>query len=551
MSGIPHVRRMYVTPLSPVHMGTDEDYTPTRYVIEGDALYEFDHRALARLPARERQRLEGLLAGRADDRLLRGVQGFIHSNREWLIAESVNVVRVAPSVAVLYKDRVGKVAQQESGGKKVINRLEIERASYRPDDRRLYFPGTGLKGAMRTALLDAVNQGRPGRHKEKNLELQQRLFEYTMRELHHDPLRLVQVGDCHWQGDAALNSAEILFAVNRKKAPVTDQGGRLRDSMAEAKGLYQILECAAPFRSRAFRGELGILDTEDMQDPRLPRQRFGFTDIARACQAFYGDLWKRERDLLRTRGYLDEAWDEQVQAMLDDADLQRRLADGRAFLLRVGRHSGAEAVTLNNLRSIRIMKGKNEKAAWETTARTLWLASEDRTAQRRLRPFGWVLVELFETGESPADWSAGERGQRQIVAEMGAWLTAVQKRQQELKERNAAMLAEEARREAEAAAREAAAREAEARLAAMTPEERQIAELEQQLEADRQAGRKEPGGVLNEKRWQLLQAAQEWTDSELRARAASVIRETVRYLKWSNKRKKDAAELLEKLEERA
>ncbi len=31
MSGIPETRKLWITPLSPVHMGTDEDYTPTGY----------------------------------------------------------------------------------------------------------------------------------------------------------------------------------------------------------------------------------------------------------------------------------------------------------------------------------------------------------------------------------------------------------------------------------------------------------------------------------------------------------------------------------------
>ena len=34
--------RLLITPLSPVHVGTGDTYEPTNYVIEDDALHEFD-----------------------------------------------------------------------------------------------------------------------------------------------------------------------------------------------------------------------------------------------------------------------------------------------------------------------------------------------------------------------------------------------------------------------------------------------------------------------------------------------------------------------------
>ncbi len=549
MSGIPQIRELWITPLSPVHMGTDEDYTPTNYVIDGDALFEFDHRALARLPEAERRRLDGILAARANETMLRQVQGFIHKNRERLIPGAINVVRTSPGIAALYASRVGKVAQREENGRQIHNKLEIERASYRADDRRLYLPGTGLKGAIRTALLDDVNQGRRLAFRdEKNLDMQQRLLDYTMRNLHQDPLRLLQMGDCHWQGDETLNSAEILFAVNRKKSPVTDAKGRLRESMAENNGLYQLLECAAPLRLRAFRGQLAIPDPRGVDERKLPRHRFGFEDIARACQRFYGQLWQREQELLRKRGYLDEEWMQQAADLLDDPDLRRRIEAGRAFLLRVGRHSGAEAVTLNGLRSIRIMQGKGRKDTWEDSPRTLWLAARDTTEQRYLRPFGWLLVELADPGRPLPAWPAAEALQERAGKVMAGWLEGVHHRQRTLAEGLAQELAREEQRQREAAEEEARAAREKQRLERLTPEERQMEDLAARLAADQAAGRKEAGGELNAMRLQLLEDALQWDDPALRAKAASLIRQTAKHLPWARKRKKEAQERLTRLE---
>ena len=198
-------------------------------------------------------------------------------------------------MAALYKGRVGKAANIESGGKQVLNALEIERAAYNPQSRRLILPGSGLKGAMRTALLDAINSGDRSQPRETNRELQQRLFQYTMRELHKDPMRLVQVGDCAWHGPEAANSAEVLFAVNRKKHPVIKNGKEV-SSQAEQRNLYQLLECATPFRFRAYRGLLNIADLTDFNDRqgKLPRFKFSFGEVATACNRFYRPIFDRE-----------------------------------------------------------------------------------------------------------------------------------------------------------------------------------------------------------------------------------------------------------------
>jgi len=549
MSGVLETRKLWITPLSPVHMGTDQDYVPTNYVIEGDALYEFDDRALENLPDSERRALNNLLDGKARPEMLKNVQAFFHRNRECLIPAAVNVIRVSHEMAALYEGRVGKAANIESSGKQILNALEIQRAFHNPIDRRLILPGSGLKGAMRTALLDKINDGRPSQGKEKNRELQQRLFQYTLPELHKDPLRLLQVGDCAWRGPDAINSAEVLFAVNRKKRPVRENGQELL-SRAEQQNLYQLLECAAPFRFRAFQGWLNIMQTKGAgrQTDRLPALRFSFAELASACNRFYRPIFDCEIELLRKRGMLDTQWREIVEAWLGNENIQRRLRDNNAFLLRAGRHSGAESVTLNGVRSIRIMKGKGQEPAFEPAAKTIWLATGDKNDRGRLRPFGWLLVEMTEPDERLPPWPEAEELMQQQRQAMSAWLSEIAHRQASLRARIDERRALAERRAREDAEREAKARAEQQRLANMSGEERQIEELRKLLEADRKANRKEPGGVLNEKRLELLQAATGWEDPRLRKQAAELLRETAKHLPWAKKRKKQIQQQLTDLE---
>ena len=128
-----HYHALAITPLSPVHMGTNDDYEPTNYVIDGGALFEFDAlAALHMLPSSERQCLDRILSGKPTQNLLQEVQAFFYKNRQAMIACSRRQVRVNPSIEAFYKERVGKVAQHEQGGKKVQNCLQIERTAWNP-----------------------------------------------------------------------------------------------------------------------------------------------------------------------------------------------------------------------------------------------------------------------------------------------------------------------------------------------------------------------------------------------------------------------------------
>ena len=63
------------------------------------------------------------------------------------------------------------------------------------------------------------------------------------------------------------------------------------------------------------------------------------------------------------------------------------------------------------------MKGKGERPEYLDAAKTLWLASDERQAQRNLLPFGWLLVEPYRDAGELAPWPArGERSGRRAMA---------------------------------------------------------------------------------------------------------------------------------------
>lgn len=501
--------RLAITPLSPVHLGTGQDYEPTGYVIDGGALHAFDAlSALTALPGNERERLGRMLEGQPTPDTLRQVQRFFYDNREALIAVAQHQVRVNPTVEAFYRERVGQVAQYETGGQKVQNRLEIERTAYNPPTGQAILPGSGIKGAIRTALLDAINDGhllsekvRKEERKKRNEALQKELFKYE--KLENNPLRLVSLGDAHLF-DPTTFATQVRFAVNRKKDAVF-QGGAELDSQAERQGLYQLLECLPPLVPRVFDGSLTIRDTGDVASPKWPSLRFNFPEIVLACNRHYRPLLEAELKLLKSRGFLDQDWEQALVRVLS-GPIAQALEQNRAFLLRVGRHSGAEAVTLAGVRDIKIMRGRGEPPEYLDHAKTVWLASDERLAKRQLLPFGWLLVEPWQDDQALPPWPAVD-----YDSSHATWKRQAQERQSRLAEK----LTQSRQLERDRAAAEAQAAQAEAerqaRLAVMSEEEQTIAKIRDLLDRDRAAGRKEAGGELaNALMSALKQAQTDW-----------------------------------------
>lgn len=524
--------RLAITPLSPVHMGTGQDYAPTGYVIDDGALYEFDAlAALGVLPEPERRRLNGILDGRPNQGMLREVQAFFHGNRDRLIPVSRQQVRVNATIEAFYQQRVGQVSQRESSGAAVQNRLEIERTAWSPAMGTALLPGSGLKGAIRTALLNAVNADRPlppelKSDRQGNRKLQESLFQGSFER---DPLRMLRIGDA-WLAQPEGFATEVRFALNRKKRPVKVQGQQVQ-SRAEQQGLYQLLECLPGFTPRAFEGSLSIQETGGIRSNAWPSRCFTFSEIAAACNQFYRAHFRRESDLLRSMGYLDTQWAIWIEDLLS-GPVGQAVASDRAFLLRVGRHSGAESVTLNGVRNIKIMKGRGETPDYLDEAKTLWLASHERQSQRDLLPFGWVLVEPFQHAAELAPWPGPLQNQ-----ETGPWRQRVQLRCQTLLSALETEKSIEAERLRALEAAEREAREREERLAAMSDEERRIDALLQVLARERASDTLAPSSQVASERVDLLRAALEWNSDEFRRKAAEAIQETVRALPWSKKSK--------------
>lgn len=562
MSGFLQHYTLTYTPLSPIHIGTGDSYEPTNYVIDDGTLYEFDTGgALAASSDRDRDELNKIVNARANEDMLKAVQRFFYERRDRLKPWAINAIPVLDGVANLYGKRVGQTANREGSGGQVLNKLEIDRTAYNPINRQPVLFGSSIKGAIRTALLDQVNQGKRASERKGLHEFQGRLLQYRDPErgkltLEQDPFRLIQFGDAAWNAEQRLPTTQVYLAVNRKKSPVIDEKGALRQAMGE--NLYQILECVPAFYDYGFNGQITIQNIGLEVPNKLPAKslRFSITNIAMACNRFYLPQLTAERKLLQEREYSDATWDTQLGTLLSLA--QDKIKTGNAFLLRVGRHSGAEAVTVSGARNgnIKIMKGKNQQAEYADAPKTLWLAANDPKQRTGLLPFGWLLVEIHPGNAPISEWPQlrelcqGQQTQARQWAEKIARQQAElqarrhadeQRRQQEESERQQRL----EREQAEAAARQAKQQADELRRASMTPEQLQIEALRQQL-AQKRAGnvREQIGGPLYGELRKLIEQARDWP-SAIKAELLELAKDLLAFIDaGGNKKAKDLLKTL-------
>ena len=542
-----------ITPLSPVHIGTTMDYEPTNYVIDGDALYEYDTGDIATiLNPSDRDRLLKAVSSNPNGDMIKFVQRFFYDHRQSLMAYSRNTIPVFDGVANLYRDRIGQTAQRENSGQNDINRLGINRTAFNPASRTPVFYGSSLKGSIRTALLDQINAGKRANEQDGLHAFQGRLFRYLEAgkpKPQRDPLRLLQLGDAASQNSDNLPINQICFAVNRKKEPMVNADGKLRVSQENKEKLYQILECASPFRYRAFSCQLNIQAIDSLgESEQLPDAglRFDIRYVASACNAFYRPILKSEVNLLKKRNFISPSWSETLSEVFS-ADIEKRLAAGNAFLLRVGRHSGADSVTLNGARKIQIKKGKNQKPEFASTSKTLWLAANAPGQQTDLLPFGWVLVEIA-TGEqkNPPECSALRSACERTLSPIRNWASNQARKSQDLAQLRSQM--ETQRRAAEEAARRLAEEEAraakieserKAKLASLSDEERLVEEFKTFYELEKSKGAFQPNGPFSEKRLHFMRMALKWTNVDARKSAALILRDTtMQWAGWPTKKER-------------
>ena len=380
--------------LSPVHIGCDDVYEPTSFVIDEQrqALIEFDPLELLNsLNQNEKTELTKVCMGND----LLSILKFIRK----IYSQQVGgrEVEIAPALLKQYK----KILGMSRFDKRALNQFVIGRTAYNPHDNIPYIPGSSLKGALRTAYLSKITKDKGVKNwwevsqkltrddrrnsgtidkgiRKKRLykELEEKLLD---GKFNTDPFRLVKISDLR-----AVNGVrtKIVYAVNKKK----------KQSRFEAKGPYQILETIQG--DEIFEGIINIEKPERGSNISRPVTKETILD---SLECFYKSICIDEDEAVLKKIDASSAVSDTVGSRFRDT------IGVSTFPVRLGRHSGAESITIEDNRHIKIMQGRGAQPKFTTDgATTIWLASDspDPDSNRDLLPFGWAILTIGEQLET-------------------------------------------------------------------------------------------------------------------------------------------------------
>lgn len=335
--------KCFIKTLSPIYIGCDEVYEPMGFVVDETAkqVIVFDPiNFFGQMKKEDKQKFSQIC--------LKGTTSSILEIYKFLKGRKAEGRRldVCSGFIEHYQKTLSIRVNDERKIQQELNRFTIERTSFNPYDNRPYIPGSSVKGAIRTAYLNAMQQVKKinkGSVRDSK-ELEKSLLDCDKRgydKIENDPFRLVKVSDFMPVGEV---KTKIVYAVNQKKKP----------SEFSARGIAQILEVIEP--GAVFQGEIIVEQPEREAGILTP---VSLNNLLKSIALFYTKERKREDLELNHLG---------ISSFSVASDM---------LLIRIGRHSGAESITIDGHRHIKIAGKKGEIPKYLDHATTLWLVSEN------------------------------------------------------------------------------------------------------------------------------------------------------------------------------
>lgn len=431
--------RCYIRTMSPVHIGCDDVYEPTGFVMDESArqIIVFNSFAfIADMPSADREKFSTICE--------KGTVSSILEIYQFLKNRPADGRRVSACEDFIkhYNKTLAMPLGNENRIQQELNRFSIPRTAYLTEDQRPFIPGSSVKGALRTAYLNLSAQ----KHKSsgtsdprmKGADLEKKLMDYS--GIQDDPFRMVKVSDFSPVGDI---QTRIVYGVNEKKRP----------SVNAARGIPLIFEVIMPGAEFS-----GIISVEQPLKQAGIRQPVALDRLLESATRFYGKEKAREDRELEIIG---------VEPLPQ--------TDNGGNLLRFGRHSGAESLTIEGFRSIKIMGANRQPPKYKDKATTLWLSSDLKkpAIKKNLQPFGWTAIHALsdETARRFSETEETYIKQRDLV------LNQKRVAAEKIRESKAREMAEKHRKEIEDRKKAEAEEKRRAELAAMSPEDRMIAEI--------------------------------------------------------------------------
>ena len=332
--------------LSPIHIGSGNEIDPLNYLIAGGRLHRISFEDfVAGLNDEQRAKFENLIDKGTLIDLRKFVEEKIDKDRD-----TVYSIEVSPKVDGLYKAKINDIQ----------NQLLISPFIRSEGEATPLIPGSSVKGAIRTAVVSelAVKSDLP-KPKEPRDEytFESRVLGY--KDAKDDPFRGIKIRDKFLQKDNTI----VRDVRNMSKK----RGGSLMKN--DIQIICEVSHSSLTDKTVDFISEISFDDK--LFNTKFLSRTITMEQIIKSCRDFYSDKMNQEHKKFYAGSEIEKISTQLLNTPLNDD----------SFLLRIGRFSGVESVTLDKYRN---PKPPGNKAVWGTS----------RNLAEGLYPMGWVKVTV-------------------------------------------------------------------------------------------------------------------------------------------------------------
>ncbi len=352
--------------LSPVHIGTGETLDPFSYVIRNDengpSLHYIDLSAWV-----EDHPDPAGLAQSFSKSTVAAVRSFVSENIDTAVYTQSSARVISREIYDEYRERL----------RDPNNQLKISPALKNAYNRALIIPGSSIKGAIRTAVIDYLDC----RYKLdlKNLAKEGGRYENKLGEvlgkIGDNDFKNLKIGDFEaFRDDSYFVSAKEISRNSKKNNTPKDPCEVTPSRLLQGKPV-------------TIYGKVGIGAINLKGNNRLSvnrnRDSWDLEGLMCLCTEFYRVRYRQEKEKFYTLPHFEQT--AEALKAIDEAVLNTKPGE---MVLRIGHYSHVECMTItDNEPYTRIVKGK--QMPFGTT----------RTLAQGIYPFGWVKLSVCSDEE--------------------------------------------------------------------------------------------------------------------------------------------------------
>lgn len=359
------IYKLTVEPITPIHIGTGNTLTPLDYKVENGKYLRFSWNEILDSINQDKIKLnEFMNLTQIND--IAKLRDFFHKN----VTENNAFLKINSSkeFSNSYSKNIVKNPLESA-----LQVNEIIR-----EGKNAIIPGSSLKGAIRTAILNAELKKEKGsgrfldRNNEKKLQSQLLGLKDEKYDAKTDPLRNLAISDCSF--DYSEISQFVGSVINIHKNPKKQPGIPVYSEFISGK-----------LTNKVQNGKSRILIDKDLfENNHEINKYFSIENIITNCNNFFISAFDKEVQTF----YEYETKETQLITDLQN-ELDKAINTPNTFILRVGRWSQVEFVTIDGIRNPKTPIKKGEKMPFGTSRFVL-------NYDGQYIPLGWCKCKVEE-----------------------------------------------------------------------------------------------------------------------------------------------------------